>query len=86
MLGADCEVSTVYVRPNAQGQGSVGALLRHALAHRAQGRLRAMACDQLREQSGHRVYLSQGFVKAGETVFRIGAEAYPNDIYLLKSG
>ncbi len=33
MLGADCEVSTVYVRPNAQGQGRGGALLGHLLAH-----------------------------------------------------
>lgn len=85
-IAANCEISTFYVRPNAQGKGRGRALLGHALEHVPEGACGLWLTTNSENTPAIGFYLSQGFVKAGETVFRIGADAYPNDIYLLNSG
>lgn len=73
-----CEISTFYVRPGLQGQGIGSALLDKALALVPDGSVWLTTNAENANAIGF--YLSKGFRQTGETVFRIGAEAYPNVI------
>lgn len=79
---SDHEISTLYVQPRHHGRGIGRALLEVGL-----GRARNAGCPSVwlttNSENAPAIgfYLSRGFVKVGATHFRIGDQAYPNDIY-----
>jgi ribosomal protein S18 acetylase RimI-like enzyme len=77
------EISTFYVRPGLQGQGIGSALLDAALllvSDRA-----VWLTTNAENANAIGFYLSKGFRQTGETLFRIGEEAYPN-VILVRDG
>lgn len=75
------EISTLYVRPGRQGQGTGASLLKGGL--QACGNLTWDAPWLISNSENKRAidfYLSHGFAKAGLTYFRIRADKYPNDV------
>jgi ribosomal protein S18 acetylase RimI-like enzyme len=80
----DCsplEIMTLYVRPKRQSGGRGVALLRHALDYC--GGIGAGSAWLKVNAENHRAidfYLRHGFSKIGSTYFRIGEQAYENDV------
>ena len=76
------EISTLYVQPRHHGKGIGKALLDEALHH-----IRAAEGSSvwLTTNSGNTpaiaFYLKHGFERVGTTHFRIGDQAYPNDVF-----
>ncbi|APX25120.1 MAG: N-acetyltransferase [Rhodobacteraceae bacterium] len=81
---SELEIATFYVQPRHQGHGKGRALLAAALRHaRETGHASVWLTTNSENAPAIGFYLSQGFEKIGTTHFRIGAEAYPNDVYRL---
>ncbi len=77
------EIAKLYVQPRHQGKGLGKGLLEEAY------RLcRARACSSVwltvnsENQSAVGFYDGQGFTNAGQTVFRINDQAYPNEVLI----
>lgn len=78
------EISTLYVQPGHHRKGIGGKLLNAAMAHCARLGVDSVWLTTNSENTpaiGY--YLSRGFVKCGVTYFRIGDQAYPNDVLSL---
>ncbi|GGA96773.1 N-acetyltransferase [Brucella endophytica] len=78
---SDVEISTLYVQPRHQNNGAGWRLLDAALAHCAStGKPDVWLTVNAENQRAIDFYLRNGFKKAGETLFRIGNQAYPNHV------
>ena len=79
---SDMEIATFYVQPRHHGKGIGKRLLNAALDHcRAQNAKSVWLTTNAENDPAIAFYLSQGFEKVGETHFRIGGEAYLNNVY-----
>ncbi|WP_138466184.1 GNAT family N-acetyltransferase [Poseidonocella sp. HB161398] len=79
---SDMEISTLYVQPRHHGRGLGRALLRAGLAHaREAGAPDVWLATNSENAPAIGFYLRQGFERVGTTAFRIGGEAYPNDVF-----
>ena len=81
---SDIEISTLYVQPRHHGKGIGKRLLRAAIQH-CQKRAAPSVWLATNAENDHAIgfYLAQGFQLVGETHFRIGDQAYPNNVYAL---
>ncbi|WP_249150221.1 GNAT family N-acetyltransferase [Bradyrhizobium sp. JYMT SZCCT0180] len=81
---ADCsplEIATLYVRPRQQSGGRGAALLQCALEHcRDLGGESVWLTVNARNSRAIGFYLKHGFNKIGTTQFRIGDQAYENNV------
>lgn len=78
------EICTFYVQPRHQGKGVGGRLLNAALDHCAgQGAQSVWLTTNSENAPAIAYYLARGFIRRGVTHFRIGEEAYPNDVFSL---
>lgn len=76
------EISTFYVQPRHHGKGIGKGLLNVALQHcRAQSVESVWLATNAENDPAIAFYLAQGFLHIGETHFRIGEEAYLNNVY-----
>ncbi len=79
--GHDVELSTLYVQPRHQGRGLGRALLEQGVQYaRAVPAGSIWLTTNSDNAPAIAFYLSQGFEKIGTTQFRIGDQAYPNDV------
>lgn len=78
---SDLEIVKLYVQPRHQGSGAGGRLLAAALQWCASTDRPdvwlAVNADNPRATD---FYLRKGFAKAGDTVFQIGDQSYPNHV------
>ena len=82
--GPQTEISTFYVQPRHHGKGIGKALLNAALAHcRKQSVESVWLATNAENDPAIAFYLAQGFLQVGETHFRIGEEAYLNNVYTI---
>jgi len=78
------EISTFYVQPRHHGKGIGKKLLNAALLYcNAQSAKSVWLATNAENAPAIAFYLAQGFIKVGETHFRIGEEAYLNNVYTL---
>ena len=79
---SDTEIATFYVQPRHHGQGIGRRLLNGALDHcRAQGVGSLWLTTNAENAPAIAFYRAQGFAHVGETHFRIGDQAYLNNVY-----
>ncbi|MEL6683526.1 MAG: GNAT family N-acetyltransferase [Pseudomonadota bacterium] len=78
----DVEISTLYVQPRHHGKG-IGRRLLHAAFEqcRAIGAEAVWLATNAENTPAIEFYLAQGFEHIGETQFRIGDQAFPNNVY-----
>ena len=80
--GSDLEISTLYVQPRHHGTGIGHALLRAAFDHAAQcGAPSVWLATNSENTPAIGFYLRHGFVQVGYTHFRLGDQAYLNNVY-----
>ncbi|WP_420962656.1 GNAT family N-acetyltransferase [Brucella sp. IR073] len=78
---SDLEISTLYVQPRHQRNGGGRRLLDAALEHcAATGKPNVWLTVNAENQRAIDFYFKNGFRQAGETLFRIGDQAYPNHV------
>ena len=76
------EISTFYVQPRHHGKGVGKQLLKGALQHcREQSAESVWLATNAENTPAIAFYLAQGFSHIGETHFRMGKEAYLNNVY-----
>lgn len=81
------EISTLYVRPRHQGKGIGRRLLHAALAHAQQSNTGVVWLATNEENApAIAFYNALGFAAAGQTHFRIGDRAFPNNVYTYHPG
>jgi len=81
------EIATLYVQPRHHGKGIGKALLDAACAHcRSIDASEVWLTTNAQNDPAIAFYAAQGFVKIGETEFRIGDTGYLNNIYRLELG
>ncbi|WP_353472553.1 N-acetyltransferase [Salipiger sp. H15] len=79
---SETEIATLYVQPRHQGRGIGRALLQAGLgAALAQGASSVWLSTNSENTPAIDFYLAQGFERIGRTYFRIGEEAYPNEVF-----
>ncbi|MFW8595414.1 GNAT family N-acetyltransferase [Cribrihabitans neustonicus] len=79
--GSAVEIATLYVQPRHHGRGLGRALLDSGLQVAADwGAASPWLTTNAENLSAIRFYQRQGFEITGRTHFRIGGEAYPNEI------
>lgn len=80
--GPSVELATLYVQPRHHGTGIGSALLRAALARcQALGIASLWVATNAENTPAIAFYLAKGFRRIGMKEFRIGAEAYPNEVF-----
>ena len=78
---SDLEIAKLYVQPRHQGSGAGGRLLQAALRVCAgTGRPDVWLAVNAENQRAMEFYLRKGFAKAGETLFQIDDQSYPNHV------
>lgn len=78
-----CEIVTLYVQPRHQGKGLGRCLLGEAYsACRAKGFPSIWLTVNSENKSAIDFYDRLGFLKVGETLFRIDERSYPNEVLL----
>ncbi len=76
------EISTFYVQPRHHGKGIGKKLLNAALLYcQEQSAESVWLATNAENDPAIAFYLGQGFLHVGETHFRIGKEAYLNNVY-----
>ncbi len=76
------EISTLYVQPRHQGRGLGRALLHQGLEHARRNASKAVwLTTNSHNAPAIAFYLKHGFDRVGTTHFRIGDQAYPNDVF-----
>ncbi|MBE9635435.1 GNAT family N-acetyltransferase [Salipiger mangrovisoli] len=79
---SDTEISTLYVQPRHQGHGIGRDLLQAGLgAALALGAPSVWLATNSENTPAAAFYQAQGFERIGRTYFRIGEEAYPNEVF-----
>ncbi|MAQ83483.1 MAG: GNAT family N-acetyltransferase [Maritimibacter sp.] len=82
-VASHTEITTLYVQPRHKGRGLGKALLAEGIAiARARGATSVWLTTNSENTDAIGFYQSQGFRVVGRTHFRIGDEAYPNEILL----
>ncbi|EIE49505.1 GCN5 family acetyltransferase [Salipiger aestuarii] len=78
----DVEIATLYVQPRHQGKGIGRALLNAAfeLCH-DEAAPSVWLATNAENTPAIGFYLATGFRQVGQTQFRIGDQAYPNNVY-----
>lgn len=78
----EVEISTLYVQPRHQGRGIGAALVRTALADVDVGIWLKVNSEN---RGAIKFYNALGFERVGVTDFKIGEEAYANDVMAIES-
>ncbi|SDA62446.1 Acetyltransferase (GNAT) family protein [Sinorhizobium sp. NFACC03] len=78
---SDLEIATLYVQPRHHGSGIGRKLLKTGLQYCSDiGRASTWLAVNAENEKATAFYIASGFEKVGETHFRIGDRAYPNNI------
>lgn len=78
---SDLEIVKLYVQPRHQGSGAGGRLLDAGLRYCASTRRpNVWLAVNAENERATEFYLRKGFAKAGETLFRIDDQSYPNHV------
>ncbi|MGN7802533.1 GNAT family N-acetyltransferase [Ensifer sp. 22521] len=78
---SDLEIVTLYVQPRHHGRGIGRKLLKTGLQYCSDiGRASTWLAVNAENEKATAFYIASGFEKVGETHFRIGDRAYPNNI------
>lgn len=79
--GSAVEIATLYVQPRHHGRGLGKALLQAGLRHCAElGGDAPWLTTNAQNSAAIAFYQDQGFLVTGQTHFRIGADAYLNEV------